>query len=218
MMGRQGRQKINQLIMLQTPTTSESQTLFLQLPTSIALHITSEQFTILAAANRDLRLERTSLGELIVNPPAGWETGKQNFKIAGELYLWWRNNGEVGEAFDSSAGFTLPNGAIRSPDASWITQDRWGALTPEDKITFPKICPDFVVELRSKSDRLQDTQDKMREYLDNGARLGWLINPQQKQVEIYRQGREREILDNPTELSGEDVLPGFVLILRRILS
>ncbi|AFZ42836.1 protein of unknown function DUF820 [Halothece sp. PCC 7418] len=137
--------------MLQTPTTPESQTLLLELPTSIALSVTPEQFTALAAANRDLRLERTSQGELIVNPPAGWETGEQNWKIAGELYLWWRNTGEIGKVFDSSTGFTLPNGAIRSPDASWVSQNRWEALTPEDKITFPKICPDFVVVYNQQS-------------------------------------------------------------------
>ncbi len=204
--------------MLQTPTSPESQTLLLELPTSIALSVTPEQFTALAAANRDLRLERTSQGELIVNPPAGWETGEQNWKIAGELYLWWRNTGEIGKVFDSSTGFILPNGAIRSPDASWVSRDRWEALTPEDKTTFPKICPDFVVELRSRSDQLNPLQEKMQEYLENGARLGWLIDPQQQRVEIYHQGKEKEILEHPTELSGEDVLPEFVLTLSRILN
>jgi len=203
--------------MLQTPTTPESQTLLIELPTSISLFVTPEQFTALAAANRDLRLERTSQGELIVNPPAGWETGEQNGKIAGELYLWWRNTGEIGKVFDSSTGFTLPNGAIRSPDASWVSRNRWEALTPEDKTTFPKICPDFVVELRSRSDQLKPLQEKMQEYLENDARLGWLIDPQQQRVEIYRQGKEKEILEHPTELSGEDVLPGFCLSLSGIL-
>ena len=204
--------------MLQTPTTPESQTLLIELPTSIALFVTPEQFSALAAANRDLRLERTSQGELIVNPPAGWETGKRNLSLTGQLDRWYEANETLGEAFDSSAGFTLPNGAIRSPDASWVSRDRWEALTPEDKITFPKICPDFVVELRSRSDGLKPLQEKMREYLDNGARLGWLIDPQRRRVEIYRQGREKEILENPTELSGEEVLPGFILNLARILN
>ena len=204
--------------MLQTPTTPESQTLLIELPTSIALFVTPEQFSALAAANRDLRLERTSQGELIVNPPAGWETGKRNLSLTGQLDRWYEANETLGEAFDSSAGFTLPNGAIRSPDASWVSRDRWEALTPEDKITFPKICPDFVVELRSRSDGLKPLQEKMREYLDNGARLGWLIDPQTSRVEIYRQGREKEILENPTELSGEPVLPGFILNLTRILN
>ena len=202
--------------MIQTPTNPE--TLLIELPKTIALSVTQEQFTTLATLNRDLQLERTSQGELIVNPPAGWETGEQNWKIAGELYLWWRNTGEIGKVFDSSTGFILPNGAIRSPDASWVSRDRWEALTPEDKITFPKICPDFVVELRSRSDQLKPLQEKMQEYLENGARLGWLIDPQQQRVEIYRQGKEKEILEHPTELSGEEVLPEFVLTLSRILN
>ena len=204
--------------MLQTPTTPESQTLSLELPSSIALQVTPEQFTALAAANRDLRLERTSQGELIVNPPAGWETGKRNSSITGQLYRWYEANETLGEIFDSSAGFTLPNGAIRSPDTSWVSRDRWEALTPEEKTTFPKICPDFVVELRSRSDQLKPLQEKMQEYLENGARLGWLIDPQNSRVEIYQTGKETEILENPTELSGEPVLPGFILNLTRILN
>jgi Uma2 family endonuclease len=204
--------------MLQTPTTPEKETLLIELPRSIALQVTPEQFTALAAANRDLRLERTSQGELIVNPPAGWETGERNCSLTGQLYRWYEENDNFGKAFDSSTGFTLPNGAIRSPDASWVSQERWEALTPEDKTTFPKICPDFVVELRSRSDQLKPLQDKMREYHDNGARLSWLIDPQSSRVEIYRQGRETEILENPTELSGEAVLPGFILNLARILN
>jgi Uma2 family endonuclease len=204
--------------MLQTPTTPEKETLLIELPRSIALQVTPEQFTALAAANRDLRLERTSQGELIVNPPAGWETGERNCSLTGQLYRWYEENDNFGKAFDSSTGFTLPNGAIRSPDASWVSQERWEALTPEDKTTFPKICPDFVVELRSRSDQLKPLQDKMREYHDNGARLSWLIDPQSSRVEIYRQGKEREVLGNPTELSGEAVLPGFILNLARILN
>jgi Uma2 family endonuclease len=202
--------------MIQTPTHSE--TLLIELPRTIALSVTQEQFTTLATLNRDLQLERTSQGELIVNPPAGWETGKRNRSLTGQLDRWYENHEQLGEAFDSSTGFTLPNGAIRSPDASWISRNRWEALMPEDKTTFPKICPDLVVELRSRSDPLKPLQEKMQEYLENGARLGWLIDPQQQRVEIYRQGKEKEVLENPTELSGEDVLPGFVLILSRILN
>ena len=203
--------------MLQTPTTPETETLLMALPNSIALQVTPEQFTALAAANRDLRLERTSQGELIVNPPAGWETGKRNSSLTGQLYKWYEANETLGEVFDSSTGFTLPNGAIRSPDASWVSRERWEALTPEQKTTFPKICPDFVVELRSKSDKLPPLQEKMREYLENGAKLGWLIDPQSSRVEIYQTGKETEILENPTQLSGEPVLPGFTLKLARIL-
>jgi Uma2 family endonuclease len=180
------------------------------------LYVTQEQFAALAAANRDLRLERTAQGELIVNPPTGWETGRRNWSISGELYLWWRNAGEPGEAFDSSTGFILPNGATRAPDASWVSQERWDALTPEQKGTFANICPDFVVELRSSSDTLKSVQEKMREYIDNGAKLGWLIDPQHRRVEIYRLALAVEVLENPAELSGEAVLPDFVLNLHRV--
>ncbi|MEH2364714.1 Uma2 family endonuclease [Nostoc sp.] len=202
--------------MVQTPASPEIETLLIELPKSIGLYVTQEQFAALAAANRDLRLERTAKGELIVNPPTGWETGRRNSSISGELYLWWRNAGEPGKIFDSSTGFILPNGATRSPDASWVSGERWEALTSEQKGTFANICPDFVVELRSSSDTLKSVKDKMREYIDNGARLGWLINPQQRRVEIYRLAKDVEVLENPAELSGEVVLPGFVLNLRRV--
>lgn len=202
--------------MVQAPVKPNSETLSLQLPKTIGLYVTQEQFAALAAANQDLQLERTAQGELIVNPPTGWETGKRNWSISGELYLWWRNAGEPGEAFDSSTAFILPNGATRSPDASWVSQARWDALTPEQTGTFANICPDFVVELRSGSDSLKPLQEKMQEYMDNGAKLGWLIDPQNRQVEIYRPGLKVEVLANPTELSGEEVLPGFVLNLRRV--
>lgn len=151
-----------------------------------------------------------------MNPPDCWETGKRNWSISGELYLWWRNTGTPGEAFDSSTGFTLPNGAIRSPDACWISQERWDALTDEQKGTFANICPDFVVELRSASDTLKSLQEKMQEYMENGAVLGWLIDPRNREVEIYRLGSEIEKLLNPTELSGEEILPGFQLNLCRV--
>lgn len=200
--------------MVQIPANPE--TLLIELPKTVTLYVTQEQFAAIAAANRDLRLERTAKGELIVNPPTGWETGKCNWSIAGELYLWWRNAGEPGQAFDSSTGFVLPNGAIRSPDASWVSQERWEALTPEQKGTFANICPDFVVELRSNSDTLKSLQEKMREYIENGAKLGWLINPQQRRVEIYRPISAVEVLENPAELLGEEVLPGLVLDLYRV--
>ena len=202
--------------MVQTPTTSEAETLLLELPKTLGLYVTQEQFAVLSAANRDLKLERNAQGELIVNPPTGWETGKFNSSISGELYLWWRNSGELGLVFDSSTGFILPNGATRSPDASWVSQQRWDALTTEEKGTFANICPDFVVELRSNSDRIEPLQAKMKEYIDNGARLGWLLNPQNRQAEIYQPGIEVKVLENPDELFGEEVLPGFVLNLRRV--
>ncbi|MBW4545565.1 MAG: Uma2 family endonuclease [Symplocastrum torsivum CPER-KK1] len=202
--------------MVKTPASPETDTLSIELPKTIGLYVTQEQFAALAAANRDLELERTAQGELIVNPPTGWETGERNCSVTGELYLWWRNAGEPGKVFDSSTGFILPNGATRAPDASWVSGERWQALTPEQKGTFANICPDFVVELRSSSDSLKSLQDKMREYIDNGAKLGWLIAPQQRRVEIYRPGKDVNVLENPAELSAEEVLPGFVLNLRRV--
>ncbi|MDY6784600.1 MAG: Uma2 family endonuclease [Cyanobacteriota bacterium] len=202
--------------MVQTPVRVETETLSLQLPENLALHVAPEQFERLAAANKDLRLERTAQGELIVNPPTSWETGKRNCRTSGELYVWWRGAGEPGEVFDSSTGFTLPNGAIRSPDASWVSQERWDALTPEEKKTFPIICPDFVVELRSRSDSLKSVQEKMQEYMENGAKLGWLLDPQHRRVEIYRPKLAVEVLENPPSVSGGEVLLGFELNLRRV--
>ncbi|MEQ8468093.1 Uma2 family endonuclease [Coleofasciculus sp. E1-EBD-02] len=202
--------------MVQTPASQDTETLSIELPKAIGLYVTQEQFTALAAANRDLRLERSAKGELIVNPPTGWETGRRNRSLTGQLDRWYEENEDLGEAFDSSTGFILPNSATRSPDASWVSRERWQALPPEQKGTFAHICPDFVVELRSSSDTLKSGQDKMREYIDNGAILGWLIDPQQRRVEIYRAGKDVEVLENPAELSGEAVLPGFVLNLRRV--
>jgi Uma2 family endonuclease len=202
--------------MIQTPASPETETLLIELPKAIGLYVTQEQFVALAAANRDLRLERTAQGELIVNPSTGWETGERNRSITGQLDRWYEENEDLGKAFDSSTGFILPNGATRSPDASWVSRERWQTLTLEQKGTFANICPDFVVELRSSSDSLKSLQAKMKEYIDNGALLGWLIDPQQRQVEIYRPGLAVEVLENPIELSGEAVLPGFVLNLRRV--
>ncbi len=202
--------------MVQTLIKPETEEYLIYLPKTIGLYVTQEQFAALAASNRELRLERTAQGELILNPPTGWETGKRNRSISGELYIWWRNAGKPGEVFESSTGFILPNGANRSPDACWVSQERWDALTPEQKGTFANICPDFVVELRSGSDSLISQQEKMREYMDNGAVLVWLIDPQNRTVEIYRAGLEVEVLANPSELSGEEVLPGFLLDLREV--
>lgn len=185
----------------------------LYIPKDLTLKVSHDDFVKLATANRDLRLERTIQGELIVNPPTGWETGGRNMGISGELYLWWRNAGKPGKVFDSSTAFSLPNGADRSPDASWVSQSRWDTLTDDQKQTFANVCPDFVVELRSRTDSLKTLQEKMREYMDNGARLGWLIDPKNRQVEIYRQGQDVEVQSQPQTLSGEDVLSGFVLHL-----
>ncbi|MEB3159972.1 MAG: Uma2 family endonuclease [Synechocystis sp.] len=192
--------------------------LTLNLPDRLNLTVTPEQFAELAIANRDLRLERTSTGELIVNPPTGGETGRRNFNLTAQLGMWSEANENLGEGFDSSTGFELPNGAYRSPDASWVRRERWEALTPDQKTTFAPLCPDFVVELRSATDPLRDLREKMQEYMDNGAQLGWLIDPQNQWVEIYRPGQTVQVLDNPSYLSGESVLPGFTLALKRIFA
>ncbi len=174
--------------------------------------VTHEQFQQIAAVNRDLRLERTATGELIVMPPTGSETGNRNLDISGQLWLWNRQT-KLGIAFDSSSGFQLPNGADRSPDASWVKLERWQTLTPKEREGFAPLCPDFVVELRSKSDNMEPLREKMREYMANGAHLGWLIDRKNPKVEIYRHNLDVEILDRPRTLSGEEVLPGFVLDL-----
>lgn len=179
------------------------------------LELTDDQFYELCQANRDLRLERTSTGEIIIMPPAGGETGHRNINLAFQLEAWSSQN-DLGIAFDSSTGFKLPNGAERAPDASWIKRDRWNTLNAEQKRKFPPLCPDFVIELRSETDSLKTLQLKMLEYINNGARLGWLIDPKTQKVEIYRQGKQVEILQNPATLSGEDVLPGFILNLNSV--
>ncbi|QLE57248.1 Uma2 family endonuclease [Nostoc sp. TCL26-01] len=176
------------------------------------LDLTDEQFFNLCQANRDLRFERTAKGELIIMPPTGGETGNRNAGITAQLWIW-NEQDKLGIAFDSSTGFKLPNGADRSPDASWLRLERWNALTQEEKTKFIPLCPDFVIELLSPNDSLKVAQEKMREYLDNGVRLGWLINRKSRQVEIYRQGKEVEVLESPTTVSGEDVLKSFVLNL-----
>ncbi len=177
--------------------------------------LTDEQFYKLCQDNRDLRFERNSNGDMMIMPPTGGETGERNSEINFQIKLWNKQY-KLGKVFDSSTGFTLPNGADRSPDATWITLDKWNNLTPKQRQKFLPLCPDFVVELRSPSDSLKTLQEKMQEYIENGTKLGWLINRKDKQVEIYRQDKQVEILDNPTTLSGEDVLPNFVLNLELI--
>jgi len=196
------------------PSIATTQTLHIH--ATVQLQVTPEQFAAIAAHNRDLRLERTARGKLLVNPPTGGETGRRNLKIAALLYIWWHNADEPGEVFDSSTGFSLPSGAILSPDASWVSADRWASLTQAQREGFPPICPDFVVELRSKSDSLRMLRSKMQEYRDNGAQLGWLLDPQSRSIEIYRAAGGTETLDDPVEASGESVLPGFVLKLAQV--
>ncbi|MEG4331911.1 Uma2 family endonuclease [Microcoleus sp. AT9_A2] len=179
------------------------------------IKLTSEQFYQLCEENPDLKLERNANGELIAMPPTGGETGKRNVKLTTQLDVW-NEQTELGEVFDSSTGFTLPNKADRSPDVSWVEKSRWSALTPEQKEKFIPLCPDFVIELVSPSDSLKKSQEKMQEYMENGCRLGWLINRKKREVEIYRPGQDVEVLQSPLTLSGENVLPGFVLNLQKI--
>ncbi|MBD2595274.1 Uma2 family endonuclease [Nostoc spongiaeforme FACHB-130] len=179
------------------------------------LELTDEQFFNLCQVNRDLKFERTATGELIIMPPTGGETGNKNARITQQVMNWTDADG-TGIAFDSSTCFKLPKGGDRSPDAAWIKLERWNALTEEQKEKFPPICPDFVIELLSPSDSLKVAQEKMREYIDNGVRLGLLINRKSRQVEIYRQGKEVEVLESPATVSGEDILNGFVLNLAMI--
>lgn len=178
----------------------------LTLDLSSVIRLTHEQFEQLALANRDLRLELTAAGELVLMPPTGGNTGRRNSDLTTDVTLWNRRS-RLGVVFDSSTTFRLPNGAERSPDVAWVSLARWNALTPAEQDSFPPLCPDFVIELRSKSDRLQPLQAKLAEYLANGCRLGWLINVQDRQVEVYRPGMDREILNAPQTLSGEGVLP-----------
>ena len=177
---------------------------------------TPEEFAAFVANHPELRTELTQEGELVIMPPAFSETGSKNADVTADLVVWNRM-GKTGKVFDSSSGFTLPSGARRSPDTAWIAQARWDSLTEDQRKGFSQICPDFVVELRSSTDRLSAVQAKLIEYRDNGARLGWLIDPQNHRVEIYRLGQEVEIVDAPTSLSGEELLPGFVLNLTGIL-
>ena len=180
-------------------------------------HMDDERFAKFCALNDDLRIERTAEGEIILMPPTHGDTGHRNADLNADLTIWARGNGS-GRYYDSSTGFKLPNGALRSPDASWISNSRLEVLTSEQRSGFFDICPDFVIELRSSSDSLSMLQDKMQEYMDNGARLGWLIDPMSnpKRVYIYRPQAEASILDEPDEISGEPELPGFTLNLRRI--
>jgi Uma2 family endonuclease len=187
------------------------------LPPQLTLNInlTDEEFFQLCQNNRDLRFERTAAGELIIMPPTGSDTGNRNFDIAVELGIWNKQT-KLGKGFDSSTGFKLSNGKDVSPDVAWIKKERWHSLTPEQQNKFAPIAPDFVIELRSASDNLKLLQEKMQEYIANGVKLAWLIDRKQRKVFIYRPNCGVEELDNPQTLTGEDILPGFVLDLSEI--
>ncbi|MEM6432620.1 MAG: Uma2 family endonuclease [Cyanobacteria bacterium P01_D01_bin.115] len=174
--------------------------------------LTRLQFQHLCQRNPELQLERSPQGELVIMSPVGGESGNQEATLITKVGIW-NEQTQLGYVFSSSTIFSLPNGGDRSPDVAWVAKARWEALSPEDREAFPPLCPDFVIELRSRSDRLPPLQAKMQEYLDSGLQLGWLINPQNQQVEIYRRDRNAEVLSLPATLSGEAVLPGFQLAL-----
>ena len=176
------------------------------------VELSNDQFYQLCRNHRDLKFERTAQGELVIMSPVGGEGGSREADLIGDL-VYWNRRTQLGKVFSSSTCFRLPNGADRSPDVAWVTLERWNQLTPEQQKKFPPICPDFVIELRSESDTLEPLQQKMKEYLSNGLRLGWLVNPQKRQVEIYRANQDKQVLENLKHLDGEDVLPDFVFDL-----
>lgn len=180
------------------------------------VHLTDEQFYQLCVDNPDLNIERNASGNLIIMAPVGGDSSNREAEFGIDLGNWNRRT-KLGKIFSSSTIFKLPGGGDRSPDASWVELSRWQALTPEQQQKFPPIAPDFVIELRSRTDKLQTLQEKMQEYMDCGVKLGWLINPQDQQVEIYRSGQEKEVRSLPTRLSGESALPEFVLQIDRFV-
>ena len=205
--------------MLNQQLTTETETEVETRPMVVRMHpvidLTDDQFFEFCQINRGLRIERTATGELLIMPPTGSETGGSNFELSGQLFNWTKQDG-TGKGFDSSSGFTLPNSATVSPDISWVKLERWNALSKEQRTKFAPIVPDFVVELRSPSDSLKDLQKKMQQYMDNGVRLGWLIDRRQRRVYVYRPGVAVQQLDNPETVSGDPELPGFVLNLEEI--
>ncbi len=189
---------------------------YLSAPLELELSLTEEDFFELCHKHPDLQFERNAQGDLIIMPPTGGLTSNRNADLIYQLIAWNRQK-KLGKVFDSSGGFKLPNGADRAPDASFITLEKWNNLTAQQQEKFLPLAPDFVIELKSPSDKLKNTQGKMREYRENGVKLGWLINPTNKTVEIYRYNNEEvEILASPVNISGEDVLPDFVLDLTGI--
>jgi Uma2 family endonuclease len=177
--------------------------------------ISDEEFEQICRHNPDLQIELTKEGELVIMPPTGGRTGRRNFSLSVRFGNWAEKDGS-GVAFDSSTIFVLPSGAKRSPDLAWIKNERWEDLSEREQEGFPPLCPDFVVELRSRTDSLSDLREKMEEYIENGASLGWLIDPLERKVHVYRQNAKVEILDNPESVSGEPLLKGFTLTMDKI--
>ena len=200
---------------MKTQTTVFIETLPMVLKIKPNIIITDDQFFDFCQLNRDLRIERNHLGDLLIMSPTDSETGERNFNLIGQLGIWIKQDG-TGVGFGSSGGFTLPNGAVRSPDAAWINRTKWEAIPAEQRKKFAPICPEFIIELRSETDNLKILQEKMQEYIDNGTQLGWLIDRKQWKVFIYRPGQAVEELDNPQTLTGDDLLPGFILDLSLI--
>jgi Uma2 family endonuclease len=182
----------------------------------LATKVSDEKFAELCRLNPELQFERTSEGELVIMAPTGGRTGARNFKLISQFGLWTGKD-LSGIAFDSSTVFTLPNTAKRSPDLSWVRNERWNALSPQEQDAFPPLCPDFVVELRSRTDSLKTLKEKMEEYISNGAELGWLLDPSERRVHVYRAGTAPEVLEDPREVSGEPLLKGFILDVRALL-
>lgn len=198
-----------------TSSTALQNDNYLVLQMSPAWEMNADSFFDFCQLNSHLRIERSATGKLIIMSPASSETGNRNFKLIQQLANWTERDGS-GIGFDSSAGFILPNGATRSPDASWVKLTKWNSLSAEQKTKFAPICPDFVVELKSPSDSLEVLQEKMQEYLDNGASLGWLIDRTTRQVYIYKPHNKVDCVKDPQTISGDPVLSGFVLDLTKI--
>jgi Uma2 family endonuclease len=177
--------------------------------------LTGDEFIQLCRDNRDMRMELTSKGELILMPPTGSKTGLRNARVTQRLSAWAEADGS-GFCFDSSTGFTLPNGARRSPDVAWVRRDRWEALTEEEQEGFAPLCPDFVIELRSRSDNVPPLEGKMVEYIENGTSMAWMLDQLHKRIYIYRSDQQPEVLEDPQAVAGKSLLPGFVLNLREI--
>lgn len=194
--------------------TVETAPWVVKMPASV-VDMDDDQFFYFCQVNDELRIERTAEGDLLIMAPEGSESGQNDAEIAVQLGNWAKRNG-TGVLFGSSAGFTLPNRAVRSPDASWVLKSRLKRFSREERRKFLSLCPDFVIELKSPTDRLADLKNKMVEYAENGARLGWLIDPDACQVFVYRPGKEVEVLNHPESVSGDPELPGFVLDLKGI--
>jgi len=177
--------------------------------------INDDEFEDFCRHNPDVEIELTKEGKLVIMPPTGGETGIRNFTLIGNFFNWLEKD-KSGVGFDSSTVFVLPSGAKRSPDLAWAKNEKWNALSAEEKKKFPPLCPDFVVELRSPSDSLVNLQNKMKEYIENGAALGWLIDPLEKKVHVYRPDAETEVLDNPKQVGGEPLLKGFSLNVKKL--